>query len=238
MAVRRGSPFSGPSLPRSSTFLRKHWPSWVTIIRVDSSSLKAQILLLCEGMLYFLTARSPSPWRSKSLAKNLPRKKWDSHTWIINSYCNGWFVHLPLLLGFTFLFFFHDSCVRCLVGRLRGSEGHVDTKDVDCAVVRCRSNEFGVATELQIINFRFISTTAEHKWIRWVRCIHFPNSNQRALFTSRCKQVTRAIESHGCDWTLVAHNDCFGGGLVWESSHLHMALLCVGDRQHTLAFTV
>jgi len=90
MAVRRGSPFSGPSLPRSSTFLRKHWPSWVTIIRVDSSSLKAHILLLWEGMLYFFTARSPSPWRSKSFAKNLARKKWDSHTWIINSNCKGW----------------------------------------------------------------------------------------------------------------------------------------------------
>ena len=59
----------GPLRPPSSTAFWKYCPSCVTIIRVDSSSLNAQIFFDWLGMLYFLRARSPRPCRSKILEK-------------------------------------------------------------------------------------------------------------------------------------------------------------------------
>ena len=75
LAVRSCSPSLLPLIPPSSTAFWKYWPSWDTIIRVCSSSLKAQIFLLDEGTLYFFRARSPRDLLSKSLEKKLQHKK-------------------------------------------------------------------------------------------------------------------------------------------------------------------
>ena len=71
LVLSSSRPLAGPLRPCSPTAFWKYWPSCVTIISVYSSSLKAQIFLLCDGMLNFFTARSPRPSRLKIREKNL-----------------------------------------------------------------------------------------------------------------------------------------------------------------------
>ena len=71
MVSSSGMPLTSFLPPRSSTDFWKYMPSLVTIISVCSSSLNAQIFLLCDGMLNFFTARSPSESRLKIRLKNL-----------------------------------------------------------------------------------------------------------------------------------------------------------------------
>ena len=98
-------------------------------------------------------------------------------------------------------------------------------------MIRCGCNEARVPTELQIVDFSLVSTSAEHEGTSWIRGIHLPDSDQSSLLTGCGQKVAVSVEGHGRDGALVAHD--YGlDALISEGSHFDVALLCVRDRQH------
>ena len=87
-------------------------------------------------------------------------------------------LYLPSLLTFgLLLLFLHGRRVRFLSTRLARGVRHVNAEDVDRVMVgRCRDVP-RVPAELQVVDLGFVSATAEHKWARWVLCVHFPDAD-------------------------------------------------------------
>lgn len=144
---------------------------------------------------------------------------------------------LPFLLSFI-LFLFHDRSVgRLLRIRLVRCICHVDSKHVDGVVVRGRCDEPRSAAELEVIDFCFVCSAAEHEWAGWIRCVHLPDANQSSLLAGSGQKIALFVEGHGRDGALMASNDGLDS-FLGKGSHLHVALLSVGDRQSAAALAV
>ena len=145
---------------------------------------------------------------------------------------------LPFLLAFICLFFFlHNGGVGLLRVRLTARILHVNAEDVDRVVVRGGSDEARHPAELQIVDLCFVSAAAEHKWTRGIGSIHFPDADESSFLRSRGQEVAVAVEGHGCNGALVAHDDGFDAALR-EGPHLDVALLRVRDGEHAGALAV
>ena len=96
--------------------------------------------------------------------------------------------YLPLFLPLSLLLFLlHGGSIGLLRTGLGRSIGHVDAEYVDSVVVRCRRDKPRISTELQVVNFRLVCAPPEHKGTRGILGIHFPDSDQSALFRRRCE---------------------------------------------------
>jgi len=108
---------------------------------------------------------------------------------------------------------------------------------MDCIVVTRRRDEARVAAELEVVNLCFIGTTAEHEWACRVLRVDLPDSDERSFFTCSGQKIAASVHGHGSDGSLMTHDNGLDASIC-ESSHFHMALLCMRDRKHTWALTV
>ena len=106
---------------------------------------------------------------------------------------------------------------------------------MNSVVIRRYWQKVWILAKLDVTDLCLVSTTSVNSNTGWLLLVHSPQSDDCTLLTSSCEQITRSIQSHSCDWTLMAgkYNLKF---YILETSNFDKSFFSVRQRENRWSF--